>query len=294
MTKKYTIHKGNIWGANNIDEDKIFKKIGLKEGQKITLDKFYKKEDKFKKGAKKILKEKFPKKEINFDSIIYRTVHERGKVTAKQQIYCDINLVPKKRKKKFKKFTKTFKLPKELKQSFKAYQKAMQKEFNKKDRESVASKKDKNLKHYERKLTKHVKKYYDTLRKIVLNDKNEKNRIQAAHLLNWASKEKYHETSKILSRTLEKDPSYGVSNNAAIALSNIPTNKSELKPKSIYALIKKHSTICRNKAAWLLLKLLKKNKDIEIPSDVKKIIEKMAQCRQPNNFDPAQKILDIL
>ncbi len=287
MTKKYTIHKGNIWGANNIDEDKIFKQIGLKEGQKMTLDEFSKKRYKWQDKIREILQNKLPKKKFIFSPLFYHGKQKIDDKIIQNEIYCDININPKPKDRK--EFKKDIVFPNEIKITLQDYYQILRKKTQ--NNKKISSK---TLEKIQKRFENHIKKNFSTIKQILLNDKDNNKRAKAALLLQWVPKEKLSQTKKLLFKSLNTELDHWTLSNAAFSLLQLNQQGVKLEPKPIFSLFQINSSICRNKAVWLLLKLFKQNKNIEIPSDVKKIIKKMSKCRQPNHREAANKLLKTI
>jgi len=292
MKDLYTLHQGNIWGLNRISEKDFFKTIGFREGIKVSLSRAWKLEKQFRKRSEKYFQKKAPNKKVDFEMIIYAVVHKAGRAVAEHQIYCDIDLIDKKKEKsRYSNLKKTFTFPQKIKKLFDKYKIALQKEFEKQTKNRVLKgKNDKSLLKVERQLKIQVNQHFPLLQKILLNDKNEIKRADAAWLLLWGDAKGI---PRLLLKVLSEDPSSAVANNAGHSLLFLLKEKKvKLKARPIYNLLRRPSTICRNKGAFLLLELIKQNKRIKVPKNIKDLLLKMANSKQPNNSDPAKQILN--
>ncbi len=295
MKKFYILHRGNVWGKDKISEEEIFKAIGLKENSKILLNQIPGLLRKFKKKTKDYTQKKFPNKKSSFDMIIYHTVHKNGRVVAEKQIYCDVNLIDKEKIKKlnYSRFKKSYLFPKKLAKVFREYKLALKEKIEKQSRiiRGPVGKNEKSLMKFENQLKNYVNQHYSLLVKILLNDKDKRKRIDTAQLLVWADNKNL---PKILLQAF-KDPSHAVHNNAASSILWLLIERkkigAEIKIRPVYDLLKHPSVGCKNKAAFLLLELIKQKRKIKIPNNIKNILIKMAQSRQPNNSEPAKQIL---
>lgn len=289
----YTLHQGNIWGCKEVSEEKIFEAIGLKDGSKFLFKEAFNLQKEFQKKAERYIKKRFPFKKARTDLVIYHVVHRKGNPSEKYQAFCDINLYDEPKSNPPLELKEGFSLPKKIKEVFKRYQVELHKIIERQARKSRVVKdiNQTSLMCLEGNLKKLVNQNYSLLTKILLKDKNKNKRADAAWLLSWTDN---GSAPGFLFKAF-KDRSHGVHNNAAHSLLQIAKiKKIKLKIRAIYNLLRHHSTICRNKGAFLLLEALKQKKETSIPKDIENILLKMRSCRQPNNREPAIMLAKLL
>lgn len=285
MRHIYIIHKGDFWGYKERESgEKKFKNLGIKEGERVTVNEFFRKNNLWNNKAKTLFQ-----KECTVECFLYYT----------KGIYCDINIQSKNKKYHSQLKNRNIVFPPRLKRLWQKYVSLRHYWFIRSTHKmkKLIPSKIPSLKRIKNSLRAEVPSSIGILEKIINKDKSWKKRVGAVELLRF-TKDK-QSVIHILINSLD-DSNHIVHNAAALVLIDfIREQKKIMIPiKPVLRLIFHQSTICRNKGAFLIYYIIR-----SAPSEIisikinKRVLERlkdMEKARQPNNNIPAKKLMNLL